>query len=131
MSTRVFLWLGQVHLLPDLNAILCTPSCFCRHPSIRTRCERSIARCKLGVLDSAGAATWSVRSELRLEGKLHRSRSADLVQRIQTAALAAAAEIVVRQQVACLDIEEAHIVGFLNVGVVADVEGIRSRRRLW
>ena len=33
----VFLWWGQVHLLPDLNAILCTPSyCFCRHPSIRT-----------------------------------------------------------------------------------------------
>ena len=31
--------------------------CFCRHPSIRTRCERFIARCKLGVLDSAGAAT--------------------------------------------------------------------------
>jgi hypothetical protein len=57
VSTRCFLWLGQAHLLLDLNAILCTPSCFCRHPSIRTRCERSIARCKLGVLDSAGAAT--------------------------------------------------------------------------
>ena len=30
---------------------------FCRHPSIRTLSELSIARCKLGVLDSAGAAT--------------------------------------------------------------------------
>ena len=28
---------GQIHLLPGLNAIPCTPSCrFCRHPSIRT-----------------------------------------------------------------------------------------------
>jgi hypothetical protein len=44
-------------LLPDLNGILCTPSCFCRHPSIRTLSELSIARCKLGVFDSAGAAT--------------------------------------------------------------------------
>jgi hypothetical protein len=33
------------------------PSKYCRHPSIRTRCERLIARCKLGVLDLAGAAT--------------------------------------------------------------------------
>ena len=52
-----FRWWGQVHLLADLNAILCTPSCFCRHPSIRTLSELLIARCKLGVLDSAGAAT--------------------------------------------------------------------------
>jgi hypothetical protein len=43
---------------PGLNTIPCTPSCrFCRHPSIRTLSELSIARCKLGVLDSAGAAT--------------------------------------------------------------------------
>ena len=56
MSTR-FLWWDKFILLPDLNAILCTPSYFCRHPSIRTLSELSIARCKLGVLDSAGAAT--------------------------------------------------------------------------
>jgi hypothetical protein len=30
---------------------------YCRHPSIRTLDERFLARCKLGVLVSAGAAT--------------------------------------------------------------------------
>jgi hypothetical protein len=43
--------------LLDLNEILGMPGCFCRHPSIRTLSELLIARCKLGVLDSAGAAT--------------------------------------------------------------------------
>src|SRR5579862_9520917 len=33
------------------------PSRLCRHPSIRTLNERLFARCKLGVLNSAGAAT--------------------------------------------------------------------------
>ena len=42
------LLLGQVFLFP--------PSGHCRHASIRTLCERSFARCMLGVLGSAGAA---------------------------------------------------------------------------
>src|SRR5580704_5186658 len=33
------------------------PSRLCRHPSIRTLYERWFARCKLGVLRTAGAAT--------------------------------------------------------------------------
>jgi hypothetical protein len=49
---------GQIHLLAGLNAIPCTPSCrFCRHLPSALWCERLLARCKLGVLDSAGAAT--------------------------------------------------------------------------
>lgn len=37
---------------------VCASEPFCRHPSIRTLvCEPLLARCKLGVLDSADAAT--------------------------------------------------------------------------
>ncbi len=57
MSTRFSMMGTSSSLLFDLNVIFCTPRCFCRHPSIYTLSELSIARCKLGVLDSAGAAT--------------------------------------------------------------------------
>ena len=57
MSTRFFLWLGQVHLLPDLNGFLARRAAFVATLPSALWCERLPARCKLGVLDSAGAAT--------------------------------------------------------------------------
>jgi len=48
------------------------PSRLCRHPSIRTRSWAIFARCQLGVLVSAGAATWFASSASFLWGKLGR-----------------------------------------------------------
>jgi hypothetical protein len=48
----------KIHLLPGLNAIACLPSCrFVATLPSALWCERLLARCKLGVLDLAGAAT--------------------------------------------------------------------------
>ena len=46
---------GFVVLLLEFFAF--EPSRLCRHPSIRTLCERFVARCQVDVLVSAGAAT--------------------------------------------------------------------------
>ena len=45
----------DLHLFREIFAF--EPSRLCRHPSIRTLCERFIARCQMGVLVSVGAAT--------------------------------------------------------------------------
>jgi hypothetical protein len=52
---------GRCALDNFVRSNACSPKSFsrnyCRHPSIRTLDERFVARCKLGVLVSAGAAT--------------------------------------------------------------------------
>ena len=50
MSSRFFFFLS-------IRGFAFEPSRLCRHPSIRTLCGAIVARCKLGVLDSVGAAT--------------------------------------------------------------------------
>jgi hypothetical protein len=50
VSSRFFFFLS-------IRGFALEPSRLCRHPSIRTLCGAIVARCKLGVLDSVGAAT--------------------------------------------------------------------------
>ena len=50
MSSRFFFFLS-------IRGFAFGPSRLCRHPSIRTLWWAIVARCKLGVLDSVGAAT--------------------------------------------------------------------------
>jgi len=48
---------GTLSLSSFRESVPIQPSRLCRHPSIRTLCWAIVARCKLGVLDSVGAAT--------------------------------------------------------------------------
>ena len=57
MSTRFCVVGDKIHLLAGPNAIACTPSCAVATLPSALWCERLLARCKLGVLDLAGAAT--------------------------------------------------------------------------
>jgi hypothetical protein len=63
--------------------------------------------------------------ELKLERELDGARAADLVQRVKTAALAAAAEIVVQHLHRVAELRRAEVVdGAAEVWVVEDVEKV-------
>src|SRR5215469_4948363 len=70
----------------------------------------------------------SDRSELELEGELDRARTADLVERIEAAALAAAAQRVVEHLGRPPELRRAEVVDRdAEVRVIEDVEEISSR----
>src|SRR5215472_2938995 len=67
-------------------------------------------------------------SELELEGELDRARSANLVQRIEAAALATASEIVVEHHRSLPELRRAEVIdGASEVRVIQNVEEISSR----
>jgi hypothetical protein len=67
-------------------------------------------------------------SELELEGELDRARSADLVQRIEAAALAAAAQGIVEHHRGLPELRRTELVDrAAEVRVIQDVEEIPSR----
>src|SRR5271165_6385033 len=70
----------------------------------------------------------SYRSEHQFQGQLGRSRAADLIQRIEAAVLAAAAQRSSQHLRRLPEQRRAHIVdGAAEIGVVEDVEKIRPR----
>src|SRR5580692_4173525 len=69
----------------------------------------------------------SARSEQELQGQLHRARSANLIQRIETAILAAGSKRCSQHLRRLPELWRTHVVdGRTEVGVVEDVEQIRS-----
>src|SRR5215471_16158536 len=67
-------------------------------------------------------------SELELEGELDRARAADLIQRIEAAALASASKRVIQHHRGFPELRRAQVVDRASeIGMVEDVEEIASR----
>src|SRR5271157_5913896 len=72
-------------------------------------------------------AAWAKSSKLQLQRQLHRPRPANLVQRIEAAALAAASQPVIQRLRRLSEQRRGEVVdGAAKIGVVEDVEHVRA-----